>query len=415
MNAKNRESWVISSQAALWVEGSQTKDKEFWRRLKMFNEKEFINRVLELVESSKTQRDGVGLKLVEEFNLPGKHKATRLVQEYFGCSLSAILKLKFEYPEDWKTRLPNAAVDRLDKPDMFTRISELRKTIFQFHKAKEILMKEYDLTEMELVRRVRSFMQKPLSEVFYPTDEEIQECLIRANSSEEFKELLGMPAREFTGLLDKKLGVSNFTQAKAKCLNKVKVSNINPCTSDNESIVFSQVLGDGSYDKTRKSLRITHGIKQLSYLRLKVTLLKNAYPELYGVEKIKCLVHTQGHEYCTWYSGKLPEHVTTKIEAYTSKQFLEELTPLGIFLLFLDDGCLFWKDSKSLSFSIGRSLQKHEELKALLASYGLHSNAYEVNCVIARQADIIKFLNMFVKPFSHIVPEALRYKTEIMI
>lgn len=381
----------------------------------MFDEKKFINRVLELVESSKHQREGVGLKLVEEFELPGKHKATRLVQEYFGCSLSALLKLRFTYPNDWVKRVPNQVFNRLDKPDMFTRITELRKTVFSFNIAKDILMKEYDLTEMELVRRVRSFMQKPLSEVFFPSDEEIQECLIRANSAQEFKELLGIPSANFAGIFDKKLGVSNFTQAKAKCLYKVKVANINPCTSDNEAIVLSQVLGDGSYDPVRKSLRITHGIKQLSYLRLKVTLLKNAYPELYGIENIKCKTHTQGHEYCSWYSGKLPEHVTSKIENYNSKQMLEALTPLGIFLLFLDDGCLFWKDSKSLSFCLGKTLEKHQQLKELLASYGLHSNAYELSCVIARQADIVKFINTFVKPFNHIIPEALRYKTEIMI
>lgn len=381
----------------------------------MFDEKKFINRVLELVESSKHQREGVGLKLVEEFELPGKHTATRWVQTYFGCSLAAMLKLRFTYPEDWKTRLPNNCTTRLEKPDMYTRITELRKTIFRFDKAKEILMKEYSLTEMELVRRVRSFMQKTLSEVFFPTDDEIQECLIRANTAEEFRELLGIPSNDFAGIFDKKLGVSNFTQAKAKSLTKVKVKSINPCTNDNEAIVISQVLGDGSYDKTRKSLRIIHGIKQLSYLRLKVSLLNNAYPQLYSVDNIKCLTHAQGHEYCSWYSGKLPEHITSKIETYTSKQMLEALTPLGILLLFLDDGCLFWKETKTISFCIGKSLEKHQELKELLASYGLHSNAYETSCVIARQVDIIKFINMFVKPFSHIIPEALRYKTEIMI
>ena len=381
----------------------------------MFNEKVFINRALELVESAKHQREGIGLQLVEEFELPGKHKATRLVQEYFGTSLSTMLKLRFEYPGNWKTLLPDNADARLELPDMYSRILELRKTTFKFNEAKSTLMKEYGLSEMELVRRVRSFMQKPLSEVFAPTDDEIQESLIRAGSTEEFKALLGMSTHEFAGFFDKRLGVSTFTEAKAKCLYKIKVPSINPCTADNEAIIISQFIGDGSYDKQRKAIKIAHGIKQLGYLRLKVSLLCNAYPQLYGIENIRVYTHTQGHEYCSWYSGKLPEHITNKLETQSFEELLAQLTPLGIFLLFLDDGCLCWYDTKTISFCIGRDIHKHELLSNLLKTYGLHSNAYETGCVIARQVDIVKFLNTFIKPFQHIVPECVQYKTKIMI
>jgi hypothetical protein len=381
----------------------------------MFNEKVFINRVLELVESSKHQREGIGLRLVEEFSLPGKHKATRLVQEYFGTSLSIMLKLRFEYPSTWKSMLPDNAETRLELPDMYSRIMELRKVTFRFQDAKDILMKEYELSESELIRRVRSFMQKSLAEVFTPTDDEIQEALIRAESSEEFRELLGMARHEFAGLFDKRLGVSTFKEAKTKCLYKLKIPNINPCTADNEAIVISQFIGDGSYDKTRKSIRISHGIKQLGYLRFKVSLLCNAYPQLYGIENVRVYTHTQGHEYCSWYSGKLPLHITSKLEEQSFEELLFQLTPLGIFLLFLDDGCLFWKDTKTISFSIGKDLDKHIVLSNLLKTYGLHSNAYETSCVIASKVDIVKFLNTFVKPFQHIVPTCVQYKTEIMI
>lgn len=381
----------------------------------MFNEKMFINRVLELVESSKHQREGVGLKLVEEFNLPGKHKATRLVQEYFNVSLSSMLKLRFEYPDTWMEMLPLNAKVRSEKPDLYTRVLELRKVTFSFKEAKSILMQEYNLSEMELVRRIRSFMQKPLSEVFFPNAEEIQECLIRASTAEEFKTLLGISTAEFAGFFDKNLGVANFTQAKARCLYKMKIPKVSPCTADNEAIVISQFIGDGSYCKARKALKITHGIKQLGYLRFKVSLLVNAYPQLYSVDRISCLTHTQGHEYCNWYSGKLPEHITNKLENWTFKQLINSLTPLGILLLFLDDGCLYWKDTKVISFCIGNDPKKHRDLQELLATYDLHSNITDTSCVIARQVDIVKFINLFIKPYIDIVPECLKYKTEIMI
>lgn len=394
-------------------EGSQTKHRRVLE--KKMDEKVFINRVLELVDEAKTQRTGVGTTLVKEFNLPGKHKATRLVQEHFGCSLSAILKLRFEYPEDWKTRLPKNAETRLELPDLYTRVQELRKTIFNFKEARDILTKEYNLTDMEVVRRVRSVMQKPMSEVFFPTSEEIQECLIRANTNEEFKDLLGIANHEFGGFYDKHLGVSNFVQAKTKCLYKLKIPNISPCTADNEAIIISQVLGDGSYDTTRKAIRIVHGIRQLTYLRFKVSLINNAYPQTKPISNISCHVHKQGHEYCSWYSGKLPEHVHTKIESYSYEQLLEALTPLGMFLLFLDDGCLYWQQSKVISICQGRTLEKHEQFAKLLSTYGIHANVTETACNIQRQVDIVKFLNTFVKPFSHIMPESMRYKTEIMI
>lgn len=377
------------------------------------DENKFMNRVIELVELSKTQRDGVGLKLVEEFNLSGKHTATRLVERLLGVSLSKMLKMRFEQPGTWKTIIPK--YNLVHTKDMFTRIKELRSIGSTFQNAKECLMQEYAVSEMELVRRVRSLCQMSLSEYFKPTDNEVQEALIRATNVKEFWDILGLDTHSQQGFFDKELGVANFVQAKARCLNKMKIPRINPCTADNEALIVSQVLGDGSYDKVRKAITIVHGIKQLEYLRWKVSMLKNAYPQLYGVENIKVKTHTQGHEYCVWYSGKLPEHITTKIESYSHKELVNLLTPLGMLWLFLDDGCLFWKETKSITICQGIEKQAHQDLMEYLSTYNIHSIAYDKTCTIAQQVEIVKFINTFVKPYIDIIPASMQYKANIMI
>lgn len=214
------------------------------------DENKFMNRVLELVDNSKTQRDGVGTTLVEEFELAGKHTVTRLVDRLLGISISKMLKLRFEFPENWKSKVPKLHL--VTTIDMYSRIQELKKIHFTFQEAKQALMTEYGVTEMELIRRVRSLCQKSLADVFEPSDSEIQDCLIRAETVEEFKELLGADNHYMQSFFDKRLGVSNFKQAKASCLYKMKVPGISPCTADNEALIISQVLGDGSYDKVRK-------------------------------------------------------------------------------------------------------------------------------------------------------------------
>lgn len=346
------------------------------------DENKFMNRVIELVELSKTQRDGVGLKLVEEFNLSGKHSASRLVERLLGVSLSKMLKMRFEQPDTWKTIIPK--YNLVHTKDMFTRIKELRSIGSTFQNAKSCLMAEYSVSEMELARRVRSICQIPLAEYFKPTDDEIQEALIRSNSVKEFWDILGLDIHSQQGFFGRELGVSNFIQAKTTCLNKMKIPRINPCTADNEALILSQVLGDGSYDKVRKSIRIVHGIKQLEYLRWKVSMLKNAYPQIYGVDKIKVSVHSQGHEFCAWYSGRLPEHITTKIESYEHKDLINLLTPLGMLWLFLDDGCLYWKDTKSITICQGTEKCLHQDLTDYLATYNIHSIAYDKTCTIAQ-------------------------------
>lgn len=378
----------------------------------MFNENVFKERVIELVSNAKSQRDGLIDILVKEFDLPGKHTVPRKIKPIFGVTLSEMLKLRFTY-DDWLSKLPNT--EYYTTADLYNRTLELRNLSTSFKEAKETLKSEFNITEMELLRRCRSIFQKTLTEVFEPTYEEAENALIRAETSEEFRHILGLSAANTSGVFQKYFNRSNFVTAKANIQSKIKVVGINPNTMDNESIVFSQILGDGSYDKTRGAIRIAHSIKQLDYLKLKVSLLKNAYPDLADVSDIKVYVHAQGHEYCNWYSRRLPDHITKKIESYSNKEMIDNLSPLGWYLWFMDDGNLHSGTTVSLSICGGIKLELHQLIKNRLLEYNISGNAFAKSYSIQKHVEIVKFLNTFVKPFDKITPKCMEYKTQFMI
>jgi len=380
----------------------------------MFNEKEFKNRTIELITKAKHQREGIGLALTKEFNLPGAHTASRKVKNIFKLTLAELIKLRFQYPDDWIDKLPESEL--LESKDIYTRVMELRGCNASFTEVKKSICQEFGLKEMELLRISRSLFQKTLAEVFEPTQEEALNALIRADTSEEFKKLLGVAPNKQAGIFQKYFNKSNFVSAKANINTTIKVPSIIPNTSDNEAIVISQVLGDGSYDKVRGALRIQHGIKQLDYLKLKVSLLKNAYPQLNGLEDIKIRLHAQGHEYCDWYSKRLPDHITSVLDKDPKEDLLiSKLTPLGWYLWFMDDGNLHSGVTPSLSICGGIDLSLHNYIKEAMLKYNINGNSYDKAFSIQQRIEITKFLNTFIKPFSHITPQCMMYKTQFMI
>lgn len=377
----------------------------------MFNENEFKNRTIELINNSKHQREGVGPTLMQEFELNNKTAVTRKIKTLFGINLSEMMKLRFSYPDSWAEKLPNS--EMCSSKDIYSRVMELRGCNASYLDVKSAICVEFNLTEMELLRRARSLFQCTLRELFQPTKEEAINALIRSNNSKEFRELLGVSTDP--GIYQKYFGKSNYVNSKAKIINKIKVSDIIPNTSDNEAIVFSQVLGDGSYDSTRKAIRITHSIAQLDYLKLKVSLLKNAYPELASLSDIKVAIHAQGHEYCSWYSRKLPEHIYLKLDRYSYEDMVKSLTPLGWYLWYFDDGNLASGSTPSLGICAGIEKYKHDLIQEIMKTYNIDGNAFAKSYSIQKRVEIIKFLNTFVKPFNKITPKCMEYKTQFMI
>lgn len=285
-----------------------------------------------------------------------------------------------------------------------------------------ILMEEFNMPSDKVSRTFKSLFGKTiretLKEKFLPTREQIEDALIQSNNVNEMKELLGFSKTSvyWKGLLDREFGYSTYEKAKASYIIKHKVSQYNPTVADNVSIIMSQVLGDGSYDSLRKAIRIEHGYKQYHYLKFKVSLINKAFPETYGLDKIK---HpADGYLSYSWYSGKLGTSYCTKIETWSLAKIVDSMTPLGWLLYYLDDGFLSG-DPKTGQIVTGFSTI-NTELQALIISamekYGIKGwNTNYGDVRLSSKVAVASFLNNIIAPFSDIIPECMEYKCTMKI
>lgn len=373
---------------------------------------EFIKVVIEEVNKTKHQREGTGLKIGKIFNLPGKHTVTRKCDQYLGIKLSVMLK---EHCINGKIYNIN---DYIDSTKSFPELAEeLANTecrpIFIINRLKEY----FGITSEEITKRFKLYFNMTISEYIdglkYPSRNDIENALLIANDVSEMKVILNMVhSNQWKGLLDKEFGYSTFVSAKANFLLKQKVKIFNPSLSDNKAILISQYLGDGSFDKIRNSLRIDHGIKQLDYLKFKVSLLTKAFPTLYS--KVSVHTHTQGHKYCSYYSGNLSSKYSN-IFYLNKEDLVKDLTPLGWMLYFMDDGCYSVSGTQSVIHlcTINKKLQL--SIQKELLTYNISSNIAKNEVVIQNKVDVVKFINSFIKPFDNIIPTCMKYKYDMKI
>lgn len=242
-----------------------------------------------------------------------------------------------------------------------------------------------------------------------PTKELLISAILNTTNTEECKNYLKLSNRFMVGLYDKIFGVSTYAAAKEIILMSTPPAiRLSSLREDNLAILMSQYIGDGSYDRARHSLRISHGEKQVEYLRWKVGMIKEGY-NLQTTEIKEC-VHTQGHKYYSWYSRKLG-NVDFPID---KSEVPKLLTPLGWLLWYFDDG------------TYGQDLVICTNLESVavagkneLLTYGIESrvnkcsNANAYTITMCGGANSIRFYKAFIEPFLNIIPMCMKYKTII--
>lgn len=367
---------------------------------------DFISYVKELFENKDT--DNILDKLISKFNLAGRHTASRRITRYFGKSYFDLLR-------DYKLLGSIDSSPLGDEKDFKQFISNQIAQLTQTNYG-PIVMKtcaEYKIDKREFHKRFLSLFGKTISEyvnfIFEPDKEEIEKAFLLSDNSDEFFKTLGIESgsERRSGFFQRHFGYSTFISAKAKVMFSREFPKYSPTKDDNKSILYSQYIGDGCYDKIRNSFRIDHGIKQFDYLKLKVQLFNKAFPETAGLESLKKKVHgTQGFEFASWYSRKLPH-----FEIYTKAEMIDKMTPLGILLLYLDDGCL---SSGQLNIASCDPTVVAAINKKML-SYGIKGFVAKSAWSVASKLDIIKFLHMFVLPYEDIIPPCMMYKYDLKI
>lgn len=284
----------------------------------------------------------------------------------------------------------------------------------------EILAKEFNIGKRTAGNRFKSLFGKPvrdyISDYNIPTKEQLRDAIIRCDNHVELVDFFNINPDWLKGLYDKYFGISTFTNVKLHLLNEFDVVPYNPTIEDNLSILISQKLGDGYFDFSdkRNALKIEHGYKQFDYLKFKVNLLKKAFPTISGIEKIKKRNY-KGYISYSWYSNNIRHRYLEIIKNTNDIDLIDKLTPLGWMLWYLDDGSLMIsKNSNQLSIAIH---DNNIRLKAIevLRTYGFSFSNYKEEIVISHRISIIKFLNCFIKPFIHLIPECMKYKCIIKI
>lgn len=287
------------------------------------------------------------------------------------------------------------------------------KDVQMFGKVVRDLSSKFGVSSKTIHNRFHSIYGKSfrefISDRILPSKEELTEAILNTTDTEGCREYLKLSNRFMVGLYDKLFGVSTYSAAKEIILMSVPSPvRFSVLREDNVAILMSQYIGDGSYDKVRHSLRITHGEKQAEYLRWKVGMIVEGY-NLQTTEIKKC-THIQGHEYYTWYSKKLGNVDFPEDKAEVPKL----LTPLGWLLWYLDDG------TYGQDLSICTNLESVAEAgKKELQTYGVAArvnkcsgkNAYTIT--MCGGANTIRFYKNFIEPFLSIIPRCIMYKTHI--
>lgn len=312
--------------------------------------------------------------------------------------------------------------------DFFSRAKELLETAESVNdKINQTLCQEFDMKSDKVSRWFKSLfgmtIRDALKNKLLPTRDQVINALLTSNDVIEMQNKLGLKSTSaaWKGLLDREFGYSTYASAKANYIFRQKIEYYNPNPQDNLGIIISQLLGDGSFDKTRRAIRIQHGIKQFEYLKWKVALINKAYPLSYPVSKVNTSTHTQGHEVVSWYSGKFSETTFNKVVSMAPSELFDNLTPLGWCLWFLDGGGYY-----TYSINPTKTLHKIEihvhdvpiRKAAIveLTSLGFCPNETEAGSIVFQDlVQIAKFINTFVKPFDHVIPSCMKYKYDMKI
>lgn len=295
---------------------------------------------------------------------------------------------------------------------------EKAKQLIESKKAKKAILKDltstFCISEREAHKRIRSLFGKSLDEVLKPTKSELTMAILKANSITDLKNEVNMSVG-LGSLYEEYYGVSTFASARKICESYREITEYNPSKDDNLSLLISQKLGDG-YIERNNSLHIQHGEKQFEYLVEKIKIFNKAFPTTNPVGNIKKYLHKQGHYFYSWRSGVFNNSQFKYVVETPNSVLVKELTPFGMFLLYMDDGCLAQKNVNVLSICNPCDATR-KELVSLLKSYGISSTNYQNDMEVSMTniIDVTSFLNTFVRPFKKYIPENMEYKMNLVI
>lgn len=285
-----------------------------------------------------------------------------------------------------------------------------KKTIVEKLKAK------YGISQEAIYYRIRSYYGKTMkqvrAEMLTPSKEELLRAVLKSKTTQECRSYFpNLPISDWTGIYQKVLGVGNFSQAREMALSRAKVEykTFNPSVKDNEALLAATILGDGSFDNERASLKIEHCAKQKGWLEAKVEIYNKAFP--FTASKI---THNEKRDTYSWYSltfRNSPKYVNLLFKLKADKSLCADyLTPFGVWVLFIDDGCYQHKTQQLVTLAVENEAIA-TNLQKFFKTYGFdfkYNGKHELR--ITHRENVIKFFKTFIEPYQGLLPKCMEYK-----
>jgi hypothetical protein len=278
------------------------------------------------------------------------------------------------------------------------------------------IAKKHNISEETLYYRIRTRYGKKLNEIRkeyrIPDKETLLYVIRNSESTKEVQSKLELTDWEFIGIYDSVLGVSTFSTAKSMALKNIDIQKYVPSIRDNESMIYGMRLGDGYYDTKRSAMRIEHSTKQREWLERKVQLFASAYP--YVSTTIKENDRNFGKTY-SWYSKKLVGSAV-RYNQTDKVDMARKINSFGLFILFLDDGNLgTYGYSSVLGFAI-ENRQIAIELVNTLSTFGFTFKLENEHYIsLKNKHSIQSYLNEMILPFESLIPDCMKYKSELKV
>lgn len=118
-----------------------------------------------------------------------------------------------------------------------------------------------------------------------------------------------------------------------------------------EGYVSGILLGDGYLDSGQRRIRLQHTLSQYNYLKFKLALLEQMGFSCRCYNTTKVRTNLGVYDYCT---GSASGGDVGKYYAYSLKDLLRELNPLGLMIWWMDDGNLSIHSKANRNGSVSR-------------------------------------------------------------
>ena len=275
----------------------------------------------------------------------------------------------------------------------------------------EELAKKYNCSTEKIYWTVRSIYGKKLKDLRWdfrePDKQDFIKNLFLTDNVDTLRNCYPYICnRQWKGIYDRILGVSTYSKAREKALLESLPSSYTPQTDNNLALWCATRLGDGSYDKVRCSWKIEHCASQKGWLDKKVELFVKSFPQASS----KVTYNVKRNTY-SWYSCKIGSGKFDKLGRCPKVECVEHLNFFGIWLLFLDDGCLF-TTQKGCSFAVENLEIANSLVEKIRSLSGLEFRVANKNEIrITGIENMVRFHKTFLEPFQNITPECMKYKT----